>query len=223
MGNELRILCPPNTKFSQARGCFPLTTPASGPAPCTPGEHLAHRLSFPQFKMEWRPCISVRKGTPFFDDSRGNEPLGGIKIGGSMESLVEMVQSENSLQNYVNFTLWNGFSWAFKTLRPISYRGSAPWTPSTTMESPMKIVQIDNSVRNYMWILLLILPSKMGVPGLFKILKPMSFQGRCPLDPLATMESPMKIVQIVNSVQNYMWILPPILTSEMGFLGLLKC
>ena len=50
-----------------------------------PCEHLAHT------KIEWRPCISgmVRKGEggaewglrpllPFFDDSWGNEPLGGI-------------------------------------------------------------------------------------------------------------------------------------------------
>ena len=34
-----------------------------------------------------------------------NEPLGEFKIGGSMESLVEMVQTENSLRNHVNFTL----------------------------------------------------------------------------------------------------------------------
>ena len=54
---------------------------------------------------------------PIFDDSRGNEPLtysGEFKIGGSMESLVEIVQIENSLQNYVNFTLRNGFHGIFK-------------------------------------------------------------------------------------------------------------
>ena len=35
---------------------------------------------------------------------------GEFTIGGSMESLVEMVQIENSLRNYVNVTLGNGFS-----------------------------------------------------------------------------------------------------------------
>ena len=87
-----------------------------------------------------------------------------------MESLVEMVQIENSLQNYVNFTLWNRFSWAFKTLKPMSFRGSGGllplWTPGATMDSPMKTVQIDNLVRNYMWNLPPILPSEMGFPGL---------------------------------------------------------
>ena len=53
--------------------------------------------------------------------------LGEFTIGGSMESLMEMVQIENSLQNYVNFTPGNRFSWAFKTLKPV--------TPSATMES----------------------------------------------------------------------------------------
>ena len=35
-------------------------------------------------------------------------------IAGSMESLVEMIQIENSLQNYVNCPLENVLSWAFK-------------------------------------------------------------------------------------------------------------
>ena len=46
--------------------------------------------------------------------------------------------------------------------------GSAPWTPGAMMETPMKIVQIDNSVQSYMWILPLILPSKTGFLGLLK-------------------------------------------------------
>ena len=41
---------------------------------------------------------------PFLMTVGGNESLGEFKIG-SMESLVEMVQIENSLPNYVNFTL----------------------------------------------------------------------------------------------------------------------
>ena len=57
-----------------------------------------------------------------------------------------MVQIENSLQNYVDSTLWNGFSWAFKTLKPWASRVSAPWTPSATMESPTKILRLPKKV-----------------------------------------------------------------------------
>ena len=42
---------------------------------------------------------------PPFKTVGENEPLGEFEIGGSMESLVEMVQIDNSLQNYVNFPL----------------------------------------------------------------------------------------------------------------------
>ena len=63
-------------------------------------------------------------------------------IDGIMESLVEMVQIENSLRNDVNFTLGNGFSEAIKALKPMSFRGLRPWTPGVTMESLMKKVQI---------------------------------------------------------------------------------
>ena len=71
-----------------------------------------------------------------------NEPGGGVIIVGSMESLVEMVQIENSLQNYVNFTPGNGFSWALTTLKPKSF----PSMPGATM----KMVQIENSSQNNM-------------------------------------------------------------------------
>ena len=47
------------------------------------------------FKMEWRPCISVRKGDrgpPIFDDSQKEmNHSREFRIGGSMVSLVEMV------------------------------------------------------------------------------------------------------------------------------------
>ena len=87
--------------------------------------------------------------------------LGEFKIGASMESLLQMV----------NFTLGNKFSWAFKTLKPMSFRGLRPWIPGATTESPMKIVQIDNSVQNYMQILPLILSSKTGTSWASKMLK----------------------------------------------------
>ena len=70
-----------------------------------------------------------------------------------MESLVEMVQIDNSLRNYVNFTLGNGFSWAFKTLKPMSFRGLRPLDPWCHDGLPDDSVQIDNSVQNYMLIL----------------------------------------------------------------------
>ena len=94
--------------------------------------------------QEGRPPI------PLLMTVGGNEPLGESKIGGSMESLVEMIQIENSLRNYVNFTLGNRFSWAFKTLKLISFRGLRPLDPGAMIEYPMKIVQINNSVQNYM-------------------------------------------------------------------------
>ena len=150
-----------------------------------------------------------------------------FEIGGSMESLVEMVQIEISLRNYVNFTLWNGFSWAFRILKPRAPGGPAPWTPGATMESPMKIVQIDNSVQNCMWILppILILPTKIGFLGLLNS-KTNELLGAEPLDPrhqgcgISNIESPVKMVQIENSLQNNMWILPSILNPHKRvFLG----
>ena len=65
-------------------------------------------------------------------------------------------------------------------------RGSAPLTPGATMESLMKIVQIDNSVRNYMWILPPILTSETGFPGLLKHSNPWASGASSPLTPRAT-------------------------------------
>ena len=50
---------------------------------------------------------------------------------------------------------------SFLGLRPLE-------APGATMESPMKIVQTDNSVRNYMWISPPTLLSKTGFLGLLK-------------------------------------------------------
>ena len=135
MGHEIAYLMPIEYKIFLGKGALPPYNPRhwgqpSAPSPLDPCEHLAHRLSFSQFKMEWRPCIGVSKGGPgarpsFLMTVAGKEPLGEFKIGGSMESLVEMVQIEKSLRNYVNFTLWKGLSWAFKTLNPLASGGSA--------------------------------------------------------------------------------------------------
>ena len=72
-----------------------------------------------------------RATSPIFDDSRENEPLrGNLKLVEAWNLwTVEMVQIDNSLQNYVNFTLGNGFSWAFKILKPMSFRGLRPLNP----------------------------------------------------------------------------------------------
>ena len=165
---ELRILCPPKKKNSQARGHCPLKTPAR--EPLDPCKHLAHRLSFPQFKKEWHPMHKhaqrCGKAPPHFDDSWGEMSHSReFKISGSMESLVEKVQIENSLRNYVNFTLGNGLSLAFKTLKPMSFQGLRPLDPRCHDG-------ISDSVQNYMWILPLILPSKTGFTWAFKMLKP---------------------------------------------------
>ena len=75
---------PPKNKIFLGKGALPPYNPRQGLAPLTPANtlprHLAHRLSF--------PCTSVRKDLKTVG---GNEPLGGIKIGGRMESLVEIV------------------------------------------------------------------------------------------------------------------------------------
>ena len=159
------------------QGALPPYKPCQGASFLDPCEHLAHRLSFPQIKIEWRPrmWIIVRKwkrvGGP--RQSHFWRQLGKWATRGNLK-LVEAwnlwwkwcIQIENSLWNYVNITLRNRFSSVFKTLKPIYFRGLRPLDPGSMMESPMKIVQIDNSVQNYMCILPPILPSKMGFLGL---------------------------------------------------------
>ena len=105
------------------QGALPPYNPCRGASPLDPCENLAHRLPFPQFKMEWRPCYDsifhflvispVRKvgegrkkcaPSHFWWQSLEMSHSGEFEIGGSMESLVEMIQIENSLRNYVNFT-----------------------------------------------------------------------------------------------------------------------
>ena len=98
----------------------------------------------------------------------GNEPLGGnFKLVEAWNLLWKWcIQIENSLRNYVNFTPGNRFSWAFKTLKPISFRGLRPLDlrchdgisdeNSTNRQFSAKLYV--NSA--------LILPSKMGFLGL---------------------------------------------------------
>ena len=43
-----------------------------------------------------------------------------------------------------------GFLGLLKHQNPWASGGSTPWTPGATMELSMKIVQIDNSVHNFM-------------------------------------------------------------------------
>ena len=123
---------------------------------------------------------------PIFDDSRGKWAFFcEFKTGGSMESLVEMVQIENSLGHYVNFILENRLSLAFKTLKPMSFRGFRPLDPwchdgianenSTNWQFSAKL-HVNFTPPPH------ILPSKTGFLGL-KMLKPMSFRELNPWTP----------------------------------------
>ena len=75
----------------------------------------------------------------------------------------------------------NGFSWAFKMLKPMSFRELNPEPPAPGVWNlwhwfPVKLVQIENSLQNDMWIY----PHKQVFTG-FESLKSMSFRG--PPDP----------------------------------------
>ena len=72
---------------------------------------------------------------------------GELKIGGTMEPLVEMVQIENSLQNYRKFTLKRVFL-GFQNTETHELPGGSVPGPRCYDGSPLKKVQIDNSVRN---------------------------------------------------------------------------
>ena len=113
-----------------------------------------------------------RAPIPFLMTVAGNEPFGGnLRLVEAWNLCWKwFIQIENSLQNYMNFTLGNRFSWAFKTLKPISFRGLCSLDPRCHDGISDEIVQIDNSVQNYMWILPPILPSKMGFLWALKML-----------------------------------------------------
>ena len=127
---------PTKYKIFQGKGALNPYNPRQGTSPWTYAN--TSLTDCPSFNSKWNDthaiCISVRKGgggvAPILMKVGGKEPLGGFKIGGSMESLVEMVQIEDSLRNYVNSTLWNVFSWVFKTPKPMNFRGLRsldPW------------------------------------------------------------------------------------------------
>ena len=61
MGNEIAYLMPTKYKIFLGNGALPPYNPRQGISPLDSCEHLAHRLSFPQFKIEWRPCLCLRK------------------------------------------------------------------------------------------------------------------------------------------------------------------
>ena len=203
------------------QGVLPPYKPRQGANFQDPSKHLIHRLSFPQFKIEWHPCmwISVRKWgraggprpNPIFDDSRGKwATQGNLKLVEAWNLWRKWcIQSENSLQNYVNFTLGNRFSWAFKTIKPISFRGLRPLDPrchdgisdenSTNRQFSAKLY-VNSAPWSYplKWVFLCFKNAN---------LKPMSFQELNPWTPSTRgVESwhwsPVKMVQIENWLQN---------------------
>ena len=75
MGNEIAYPMPTKYKIFLGKVALPPYNPLD------PGEYLARRPSFPQFKMEWCPYTSMCKGRarpPFLMTVGGNEPLRGI-------------------------------------------------------------------------------------------------------------------------------------------------
>ena len=205
MGNEIAYLMLTENNIFLGKGALPPYNPRQGAdrplrTPCSQtvlptiqnGMMPMHRC---EQRGGWGPG-------PHFWWQSGEKSHSG-ELGGSMESLVEMVQIEKALQNYVNFTLWKGLSWAFKTLKPMSFRGrNLRW-------KQFKLKLIDNSVRNYMWILPRSYPLKRVFLG---FAKNMSFRESWTPGPPAPgmwssdIESPVKMVQIENSLQNNMWI-----------------
>ena len=134
------------------------------------------------------------------------------------------ISNENSINwqnlwNYVNFTLRNRFSVAFKTLKPMSFHGLRPLDPQCqdgiSDENSTKW-QFIAKVHVYFTPILL---SKMCFLGLLKWYE---LPGAEPLDPLLPegcgifdidLLWNVAMVKIENSLQNNMWILPPILPS----------
>ena len=89
---------PTKYKIFLSKGVLSPCNLRQGASSLDPCKHLAHRVSFPQFKIEWRPCINKGEGgaewglrplLPFFDDSWGKWATRGnlqLVISGSMES-----------------------------------------------------------------------------------------------------------------------------------------
>ena len=61
MGNEIAYLMPTEYKIFLGKGALPPYNPRNGASPLDPCEQ-ARSQTVPQLKMEWRPCIGVRKG-----------------------------------------------------------------------------------------------------------------------------------------------------------------
>ena len=239
MGNEIAYLMPTKCKIFLGKERCPWQPPPGGQLP-GPLPTPRSQTVLPTIRNWMMPSmwISVRKWggaggpcpNPIFDDSRGKWATWRIQNWWK-HWWKWCIKIENSLQNYVNFTLGNRFSWAFKTLKPISFRGLRPLDPrchdgisdekSTNQQFSAKLYV--NSAPPP------ILPSKVGFLGFKNAnLKPMSFRELNPWTPSTRgVESwhwpPVKMVHTENSFQNNMWIFPPVLPSKTGFLRLLNC
>ena len=94
-------------------------------------------LSFPQFKMEWRPCIIVRKGGEW--EGCGPFPHFWWQSGEMSHSGDQLLEVWNLWWKWYKLRIhyeimWilpleTGFSWTFKTLKPMSFRRLHPLDP----------------------------------------------------------------------------------------------
>ena len=166
MGNEIAYLMATKHKIFLGKEVLPPYHPHQGASPWTPANTLL--TDCPSHNSIWNDTHAFKhaKGAPpFFWWQSGKWATRGIKnwwkhgISGGNGTNWESITK--SCEFYP-------LKRAFQTLKPMSFRGLRPLDPGATMESPLKMVQIDNSLWNYMWILPPILPFETGFPGLLK-------------------------------------------------------
>ena len=149
---KLRIMIyhvPTKYKIFLSKGVLSPCNLRQGASSLNPCEHLAHRVSFPQFKLDWMTPMHKRryakgKGCgvgaeappPIFWWQLGEMSHSGeftIGHGGSMESGHGISGGNGTnlrIQSYMNFTLGgNKFSWTFKVVKPTSFRGLCTLDP----------------------------------------------------------------------------------------------
>ena len=140
MGYEIAYLMPTKCKICLARGAAPLQPLPGGQLP-GPMQTPRSQTVLPTIQ-NWMTPLHVNKRAQMGEGRRAAPQShfwwqsGEVSHSGNLK-LVEpwnlwwkwCIKTENSLRNYVNFTLGNRFSWAFKTLKPISFQGAEPPGP----------------------------------------------------------------------------------------------